>query len=156
FHLVPFRVASRTSMAPGDAGRSVRRRRHDDMAVNLPEPRYGRISCLCRRATSVIGCSTAMRPVGPSDRRLIRCRAGAMPVGAGRMGGRDGRKQTRRAAARRPTLTGLGERAHLLTPAVGLDTFIVKTGWPAAASSAATRHQHADLAGMIEAEELED
>ena len=37
-----------------------------------------------------------------------------------------------------PTMTGLGERAHLLTPAVGLDTWI------------------ADAAGVIEAEELSD
>jgi pimeloyl-ACP methyl ester carboxylesterase len=37
-----------------------------------------------------------------------------------------------------PTLTGLGERAHLLTPAVGLDTHI------------------ADVAGLLEAEELTD
>ena len=37
-----------------------------------------------------------------------------------------------------PTLTGLGERAHLLTPAVGLDTHI------------------ADVLGLLEAEELTD
>jgi pimeloyl-ACP methyl ester carboxylesterase len=37
-----------------------------------------------------------------------------------------------------PTLTGLGERAHLLSPAVGLETFIT------------------DVAAVLEAEELED
>lgn len=37
-----------------------------------------------------------------------------------------------------PTLTGLGDRAHLLSPAIGLETFV------------------ADLAAVLEAEELED